>query len=336
MNAETKDVSSKIKEAKGANRFPAMLEQWKGEIARALPKHVNPDRMARIVLTSFRNNPKLQECDPLSVFASVLQASQLGLEPDMLGRSYLVPYYNNKIKKMECQFIPGWKGLVDLANNTKQCTVWTGAVFEGDVFSWQLGDRPYIHHTPQGEDDPAKLTHVYAVGRLKDSEWPVIDVWPIQKVWKHRDRYNKVGASHYSFKKPEMYARKIPLLQVLKYMPSSPEIVQAMMMSHSAETGAQGLTIENVLEGSWAPPEPLDENPEGDQSGAAAVKDKVKSKGQTKAEVPTYAEIANLLNKAPDLDSLDTASDLIGSLDDDSQKSELQARYEERRAELTA
>ncbi|WP_223201909.1 hypothetical protein, partial [Streptococcus pneumoniae] len=36
-----------------------MLEKFKGEIARALPKHINPDRMARIALTAFRMNPKL-------------------------------------------------------------------------------------------------------------------------------------------------------------------------------------------------------------------------------------------------------------------------------------
>ena len=41
--------------------FPAMLEQFKGEIARALPKHINPDRMARIALTAFRMTPKLGE-----------------------------------------------------------------------------------------------------------------------------------------------------------------------------------------------------------------------------------------------------------------------------------
>jgi recombination protein RecT len=52
--------------------FPAMLDQFKGEIARALPKHINPDRMARIALTAFRMTPKLGECDPRSVFAAVI------------------------------------------------------------------------------------------------------------------------------------------------------------------------------------------------------------------------------------------------------------------------
>src|SRR5689334_6268402 len=115
--AELKAVTVPSKEK--PKDFPAMLEQWKPEIARALPKHLNADRMTRIALTSFRRTPKLGECNPLSVFAAVIQAAQLGLEPDTLGRSYLIPYGK------ECQFVPGWKGLVDLMNRSGQGSAWT-------------------------------------------------------------------------------------------------------------------------------------------------------------------------------------------------------------------
>lgn len=241
--------------------FPAMLQAWLPEIQRALPKHLSAERIARIALTAFRRNPKLEQCDPRSVFAAVIQSSQLGLEIDMLGRAYLVPY--NQRKKtaegwktfVECQFIPGWKGLVDLMNRSGQGTVWTGAVFEGDEFDWQLGDNPFVHHKPQGENAPAKLTHVYAIGRVKGSDWPIVEVWPMRKIWKHRDRYNKVGESHYSFENQEMYARKIPLLQVLKYMPCSAELQTAIAMNDAAEAGNQSLSIKDAIEGSWAPPE---------------------------------------------------------------------------------
>ncbi len=229
--------------------FPALLEKFKGEIARALPKHLNPDRMARIALTSFRRTPKLAQCDPRSVFAAVIQASQLGLEPDMLGRSYLIPY------KQECQFVPGWKRLVELVNRAGLASVWTGAVHQGDDFEYALGDSPYLKHRPGPEDAEDKITHVYAIGRVKGSEWPVIEVWPIDRVRKHRDRYNKVGTKHYSFDAWEMYARKVPLLQVLKYMPASAELTTAIAMSHAAERGAQGLTVEDAIEGTWTPVE---------------------------------------------------------------------------------
>lgn len=233
--------------AKPAN-FPAMLKAYGTEIARALPKHMSGDRLARIALTEFRKNPKLEQCDPRSVFAAVIMASQLGLEPGINGQCYLVPY------KQECQFIPGWKGLVDLINRTGRSTVWTGAVFEGDEFDWALGDRPFVSHRPSGEDDFRLMTHVYAVGRVNGSEYPIIEVWPIKKVWKHRDRYNKMGDRHYSFRHPEMYARKVVLLQVIKYLPSSIEISTAMDMDYAANQGTQHLTNPlEVIEGTYMP-----------------------------------------------------------------------------------
>lgn len=106
--------------------FPALLDKFLPEIKRALPKHLDGDRMARIALTAFRRTPKLADCDPRSVFAAVIQASQLGLEPDTLGRSYLVPYKKSKKvgkewqESWECNFIPGWRGLVDLVSRAGQ------------------------------------------------------------------------------------------------------------------------------------------------------------------------------------------------------------------------
>jgi len=240
-------------EQKKADNFPAMLNAFKQEIAKALPRHLNPDRMARIALTAFRRTPKLAECDPRSVFAAVIQASQLGLEPDTLGRAYLIPY------KRECQFVPGWKGLVDLVNRSGEATAWTGAVFKGDEFDFGLGDSPFVSHKPGENFDEADLTHVYAVGRVKGAQWPIVEVWPISKVKKHRDRYNKVGKAHYSFDNFEMYARKVVLLQVLKYMPASPELNTAMSLSMAADQGGQGITIDGALDNDYiAPPPPQD------------------------------------------------------------------------------
>ena len=226
-------------------KFPAMLEQFKGEIEKVLPEHLNANRMCRVALTAFRKNKALGNCDPSSVMAAVIQASQLGLEPDTMGRSYLIPYGK------ECQFIPGWKGLIDLVNRSGNATVWTGAIFKGDKFDFQLGDNPYLTHKPMGGYDPDTITHVYAVGKVKDAERPIIECWPIERVIGHRDRYNKVGKRHYSYENMEMYARKIVLLQVIKYLPMSIELERAVSLNTAAEAGNQGLTVENAIDGTW-------------------------------------------------------------------------------------
>jgi recombination protein RecT len=252
--AATAPGTSVAKRTEVPKTFPAFLEAYKSEISRALPKHLNAERMARIALTEFRKSPNLGNCTPKSVFASVLMGAQLGLEPGIMGQAYLIPYGK------ECQFVPGWQGLADIVSRSGRASVWTGAVFTGDEFDYALGDQPYVRHRPMGEDDPTKLTHVYAIGRINGSSWPVIEVWTALKILKHRDRFNRVGKRHYSYEHFEMYGRKVALLQVLKYMPKSVELATAVSLEHAAETGGQRLDPTGVIDGSWSAVEEPDSN----------------------------------------------------------------------------
>ncbi len=230
-NDALREAATGTKVVSPSSNLAAFLEKHKKQIELALPKHLNADRMCRLAMTAFSQNASLQGCDLKSIFGAVITSGQMGLEIGVAGQGYLVPY------KGKAQFIPGWQGLVDLVARSGRGTVWTGAVFVGDEFEWAMGDRPFVRHKPCGEDDAAKLTHVYAIGRVTGGDWPVIDVWPIAKIRKHRDRFNKVGAKHYSFENFEMYARKVPLLQVIKYMPKSIELTNALEVDEAAEPG---------------------------------------------------------------------------------------------------
>lgn len=213
--------------------FSNFLDKLKPQLALALPKHLNADRMARLALTAFSTNPELQRCSPTSIAASLMTAGQLGLEPGVNGQGYLIPY------KGTCTFVPGWKGLVDLVARAGRATVWTGVVFPGDEFDYQLGDAPFCKHKP-GDAVGGEWTHVYAIGRVRDAQMPVIEVWTRAKVQKHLKAYNKVGERHYanaSENNFEMYGRKIALLQVLKYVPQSIELANATRVADMADTG---------------------------------------------------------------------------------------------------
>lgn len=217
------------------------LDRHKNAIAMALPKHLTPDRMMRLALTAFSTTPALRKCTPQSILSSVVVASQIGLEIGIAGQGYLIPY------KDTATFVPGWQGLVGLLNNTGRATAWTGAVFEGDTFDFQLGSTPRCYHVPgPNYGDPEKIEWVYACGKVNGSEQPVIEAWPMSRVWKHRDQFNKVGKRHYSYEHPEMYARKVVLLQVLKYMPRSIELNNAMVASDAAEMGKSS-TVEHGM-----------------------------------------------------------------------------------------
>jgi recombination protein RecT len=222
------------------------------------------------------------------VFAAVLTASQFGWEINV--HAYLIPYDNRKTGQTFCQLVPAWRGLADLASRSGRASVWTGAVFEGDEFAWALGTKPFIRHRPAGEQTEAKLTHVYAVGWTTGATWPVIEVWPIDKVRKHRDRYNKIGKDHYSYEHLEMYGRKVALLQVLKYMPQSVELQSAVTLEHDAESGEQHLRRLT------AEPQPINAEhwiEEEPKSTTEAVKDRLKAKDK----VLTEAEQADIWPK---------------------------------------
>jgi len=237
MNTPATNQQSKVAQ------FNNFMDKLKPQIARVLPAHMSADRMARLALTAFSTTPALQECSLKSIAGSIMTAAQLGLEPGINGQGYLIPY------KDTCTFVPGWKGLVDLVARSGRATVWTGVVRQGDEFEYQLGDTPFCKHKPGDEDEEAPFTHVYAIGRVRDSVMPVIEVWSRAKVLKHLKKYNKVGSRHYAVGDEhnfEMYARKIALLQVLKYMPSSIEISNAIVASHAAEEGRE-VTIENGI-----------------------------------------------------------------------------------------
>lgn len=293
--------------------FPQLLTAFKGQIAMALPKHISGDRMLRVALTAFRQNPRLADCEPKSVFAACVVGAQLGLEPGILGQAYLVPY-KQKNGPLICQFIPGWQGLVDLVNRSGRASVWTGAVYKGDEFEYEYGSNPHIHHKPSveggNEEDPESLLYVYAVGQVKGSDFPVIEVQSNAKVRRHRDRYNKVGDSHYSYENFEQYARKVALMQVLKYMPKSIEMSNAITASYGADSG-HVIDLKEAIEGTFLPAPVSEQDPPQPTDTETD-----KAAGQVAANVKDVDDAGMIatLKRATNTDELTTQWELVRSI----------------------
>jgi recombination protein RecT len=223
-----------------------LLIKYRQQMVNALPKHIPVERLVRLVLTEFTKNPSLWGCDLNSFIGAVLNAAQMGLEIGILGQGFLVPYYDKRTNKKIVQFIPGWQGLLSLVYREGRAQVWTGAVYEGDEFDFALGTNPYIRHIPCGESNPDKLKYVYAVADLKGFSKPLIEVWPISKVWAHRDKINKVGENHYSYQFKEQYARKVVLLALLDYVPRSVELSEAIKAEYAAAEG-RAVVLEDII-----------------------------------------------------------------------------------------
>lgn len=236
--------------------FPAMLQSFLPEIKRALPSHLNGDRMARIALTCFRTTPKLGECDPRSVFAAVIQASQLGLEPGIMGQAYLIPYGKN------CNLIPGYQGLIELARRSGQIvSLYAHVVREKDEFDYTLGVDKTLTHKPSHAENAGEIIGAYAVAKLKDGgiEFEFMSRAQIDRIMRATQSKGASGPwkDHY-----EEMCRKTVVRRLFKWLPKSVELATALTLDDNSDRD-QHLNIEQAIEGDFIP---VDE-PTGETTG---------------------------------------------------------------------
>ncbi len=253
----------------GPATLDQLLERMKPEIARALPRHVNPDRMARIALTALRTTPKLAQCTPESFLGCIVQAAQLGLEVNTpLGQGYLLPFEDRKRGVVQCQLIVGYQGFMDLARRSGMVkAIYAFAVYERDRFSWRLGLDPSIEHEPSTEEDRGKLTYVYAVAKLEGGE-PIFTVLSRSEVERYRAR-SRASSNGPWVTDFEAMALKTAIRRLFRWLPKSAEMARASELDEAPETGRSQLAVadENVIGLLQAQGLPVDEppaNPDGE------------------------------------------------------------------------
>lgn len=221
----------------------SLLQRMGPEIARALPKHVNPDRMARIALTALRTTPKLAQCTPESFLGCIIQASQLGLEVNTpLGHAYLLPFEDRRNNRTICQLIIGYQGALDLARRSGMVkSIYAFPVYDGDAFDWELGLNPTISHKPSKEDgrESRRLTHVYAVAKLEGGE-PIFTVLTRAEVEKYRGRSRAANSGPWvtDF---EAMALKTAIRRLYRWLPKSAEMARAEAFDEAPEIGRSQL-----------------------------------------------------------------------------------------------
>jgi recombination protein RecT len=283
-----------------------LLSRMQGQIAMALPKHMKAERLARIVMTTVQNVPKLLDCTPESLIRCVLQAAQLGLEPDgLLGQAYLIPFENKKKQIVECTLIVGYKGLLKLARNSGEiASIEAHAVRVGDEFSYAFGTEGFLKHKPaeapllwkeKKEKDvvverwqepdydwnPGRITHFYAVAKLKDGtrQFEVMPVWEVNDIRDNSQGYKAAKnfgipspwIDHY----PEM-GKKTVLRRICKMLPASIELARAVALDEAADAGIDQ-NLGDVIE---IPPEQI----EGGEAEPASKLDRLAAESKAKRE----------------------------------------------------
>ena len=217
-------VANKAPEQKSMQQY---IKSMEGEIKKALPSVITPERFTRIVLSAISVNPKLGHCTPQSFLGAMMTSAQLGLEVNTpLGQAYVLPY-NNK-GTMEAQFQLGYKGLIDLAYRSGEVeSIQAHIVYENDEFECEYGLEPKLTHKP-ADTDRGEPVKVYAVFKTKSGGFG-FEVMSMEDVRKHAAKYSQSYGSNYSPWKTNFneMAKKTVLKRVLKYAPLKSDFVRA-------------------------------------------------------------------------------------------------------------
>ena len=217
----TKAAESAVEGKKKGNiTLKDYVVSMQGEIAKALPKVMTPERFTRIALSAISSNKKLAECTPQSFLAAMMNAAQLGLEPNTpLGQAYLIPY------KSACTFQLGYKGLIDLAYRSGEVkTIMAQTVYENDEFDFEFGLTPKLHHVP-AKSNRGNPVWFYAVFKTVNGG-EGFEVMSLEDVKAHAKKYSKSYSDGPWQTNFEEMAKKTVLKKALKYAPIKTEFVR--------------------------------------------------------------------------------------------------------------
>lgn len=240
------------------------------ELGKALPSFMTPERFVRIAVTSMRLNPKLAECTQMSILGALFQSAQLGLEPNIEGQAYLIPYNNSKqivdpdtgrkkwVKRYECQFQIGYKGYIELFyRHGAALTLDMHTVYENDIFEYSYGTNPYLKHCPVLKDRGEPVAY-YAVATLRNggSIFKVMSKDEcvehgkthskcyITTEWDDRSKTYVPVTPHFEASSPwakdlNAMCKKTVLIQLAKLLPKSVELQKALAMDNTTKSVIQ-------------------------------------------------------------------------------------------------
>lgn len=202
---------SKASDLKSLINSDAMREQF----ARALPKHLSPERFARVAITALTRTPKLAECTQSSMMKCLLDLSAMGLEPDG-RRAHLIPYGT------EATLIVDYKGLVELIRRSGDVvSIRAETVCEKDSFDWKNGE---VTHSVNWREDRGEVQAVYAEAVMKSGEKQTA-VMTTKEVEGIRARSRSGNNGPWKTDWAEM-AKKTAVRRLSKMLPLSSEIMR--------------------------------------------------------------------------------------------------------------
>jgi recombination protein RecT len=206
-------VAKTTPEQKLRTQLSAMAPQF----AMALPSHIKPEKMQRVVMTVAQQNPALLDADRRSLLGACIKCAADGLVPD--GREAALVLFGKNV-----QYMPMIAGLLKRARNSGDLAgVTAQVVYARDEFLQQPDDfeRPLVHRPPPLGQDRGEAIGAYAQAKLKDGT-VLAEVMSMADIEKVRNVSRSKGNGPWVSWKEEMM-RKTVFRRLSKWLPMDAE-----------------------------------------------------------------------------------------------------------------
>lgn len=258
-----------------ASRIQDLLQSPKTvqRFQQLVPRHLNPERMLRVMAQAVYKTPKLAECEPMTLLGSMMACASFGLEPNTpLGHAYLIPFEKRRkqgnewvTERVDVNLIIGYRGFIDLARRSGNLVSIHADVVYGaygdmpaDEFSFEYGSNMHLRHVPIGDNQGRPPIWAYAHASLKDGQ--AFEALPYARVLRIRDNSqgfqaalaakqeaernpNKSGWKMRSFDSSPWVAHehemaaKTMIRRLSKALPMSIEFANAVQLDAMSDTG---------------------------------------------------------------------------------------------------
>lgn len=254
-SAMAKKDSNKAMEAVAPRRDPVgdLMKHMAPSIQAALPKHMDPERFGRIMITTIKSTPELLNClntpaGRTTLLGALMQCAQLGLDPGPLGHAYIIPFKRNPRDSqpyVEAVFVPGYKGLIDLARRSGHIkTIYANPIREGDEFTVSYGVGGTLTHIPGWQNSNAKVLGYYAFAELIPEGHQFV-IMSKSEVEAHRARHSKSKYNSPWDSDFDEMAKKTLIRRLVKILPMTADYASAFMSDErSVSLQADGQLID--------------------------------------------------------------------------------------------
>lgn len=210
-----------------------VIKAKQASFAEVTTKYMTPERLVKLALVAITKMPDLQKVPPLDVVSALIDCSRLGLEPNVEGGRWLLPFKRNSDDgtRYELVAVTDYRGLIDIARRSGEVlSIHADVRRENDFWEYWVGsDGPTLVHLRhrRAEGERGDLLGAYAIVRLKNGEVQA-EYLTLQQIGSARDRSRGASSKFSPWQNDfDAMAKKTAIRRLYNLLPKTPEIQAA-------------------------------------------------------------------------------------------------------------